>query len=130
MSARTTRLGYPQRGLGAPLGPDSRPRSVGAPRKVGPAVDNPCRVLPCVRAEGRRGERMHPAAILGRVLFARTRHLPRGGRGGEGGAEAVIEITVRARANGRAIGSGCKRRAQGYAVLGEGPFEYVPLWGI
>jgi transposase len=46
------------------------------------------------------------------------------------GGAAVIEVSVRARANGRAICAGCQRRAPGYDVLGERRFEYVPLWGI
>jgi len=38
--------------------------------------------------------------------------------------------TNRARANGRAICSGCGQQAPGYDRLAERRFEFVPLWQI
>jgi transposase len=48
----------------------------------------------------------------------------------EAAGEAAIEIGIRPRVGGRAMCSGCARRAPGYDLLGERRFEYVPLWGI
>ena len=44
--------------------------------------------------------------------------------------ELAIEVEVQARANGRAICSGCGRPGPGYDRLPERRFEFVPLWGI
>ena len=41
-----------------------------------------------------------------------------------------IEVTLRARRNGRAICSGCSCPAPGYDHLALREFEFVPLWGI
>ncbi len=41
-----------------------------------------------------------------------------------------IEILIEPRANGRAICSGCGKRAFGYDRLAERRFEFVPLWQI
>jgi transposase len=46
----------------------------------------------------------------------------------EGGLR--LEVQVEARANGRALCSGCERPAPGYDRLRERRFEFVPLWGI
>src|SRR3990172_11061242 len=80
MDAPATRLGYPQWGLGAPRGLELEPRSVGAPRTVGPTVDNPGTALRRADYERLRVKGVHPAAILGRVMFATTKLFPRGGR--------------------------------------------------
>jgi transposase len=48
----------------------------------------------------------------------------------EGEDELTLEVPVRARANSRAICSGCERPAPGYDVLPFRRFEFVPLWGI
>lgn len=42
----------------------------------------------------------------------------------------VIEVEIRARANGRATCSGCRRKRAGYDRLPARRFEYVPLWGM
>lgn len=42
----------------------------------------------------------------------------------------VIEVEVRARANGRATCSGCRRKGPGYDRLPVRRFEFVPLWGM
>ena len=42
----------------------------------------------------------------------------------------VLLITVVARANSRAVCSGCDEKRPGYDKLGERRFEFVPLWGI
>ncbi|MEW6217775.1 MAG: ISL3 family transposase, partial [Candidatus Bipolaricaulota bacterium] len=44
--------------------------------------------------------------------------------------ELVIEQEVRPRANGRAVCSGCGKKAPGYDSLPVRRFEFVPLWGI
>ncbi len=41
-----------------------------------------------------------------------------------------IEILIEPRATGRAICSGCGKRAFGYDRLAERRFEFVPLWQI
>jgi len=41
-----------------------------------------------------------------------------------------IEVRIEPRANGRAICSGCKRRAPGYDRLVERRFQFVPLWQL
>jgi transposase len=46
------------------------------------------------------------------------------------GGQPVIEITVRPRANARAVCSGCGRRAPGYDTLAERRFQFIPLWGF
>lgn len=43
---------------------------------------------------------------------------------------AAIEIELRARANSRAICSGCSRPGAGYDTLPPRRFEFVPLWGF
>jgi transposase len=48
----------------------------------------------------------------------------------EGAARPTIEVPVRARANGRAICSGCGQPGPGYDRLKERRFEFVPLWQI
>jgi transposase len=42
----------------------------------------------------------------------------------------TIEVELRARANGRAICSGCGRKRPGYDRLPVRRFEFVPLWGM
>lgn len=42
----------------------------------------------------------------------------------------VIEVEVRARANGQATCSGCQRKRPGYDRLPVRRFKYVPLWGM
>lgn len=42
----------------------------------------------------------------------------------------AIEVELRARANGRAICSGCGRKGPGYDRLPLRRFEFVPLWGM
>jgi transposase len=42
----------------------------------------------------------------------------------------VIEVDVRARANGRPLCSGCGRKCAGYDRLPVRRFEFVPLWGM
>jgi transposase len=44
--------------------------------------------------------------------------------------KTAIEIPIQARANGRAICSGCGQTAPGYDRLDERRFEFVPLWQI
>lgn len=46
------------------------------------------------------------------------------------GKGRTIEVKVRARANSRAICSGCGKKRPGYDRLPERRFEYVPLWQI
>ena len=41
-----------------------------------------------------------------------------------------IEVHIEPRANGRAICSGCGKRAPGYDRLAQRRFEFVPLWQI
>lgn len=41
-----------------------------------------------------------------------------------------IEITIRARSNGKPICSRCNRPASGYDTLPQREFAFVPLWGI
>ncbi len=48
----------------------------------------------------------------------------------EGAKAPSIEVTIRARANGKAICSGCGRRAPGYDTLPERLFEFIPFWGF
>lgn len=48
----------------------------------------------------------------------------------EEASEARLLVEVEARANGRAICSGCGRKRAGYDRLPPRTFEYVPLWGI
>jgi transposase len=48
----------------------------------------------------------------------------------EEGGETVIEVEIAARANGRAICSGCGIRRPGYDRLASRRFEFVPLWGV
>ena len=48
----------------------------------------------------------------------------------EGEGRLTLEVPVKARANSRAICSGCERPAPGYDTLPFRPFEFVPLWGI
>ncbi len=48
----------------------------------------------------------------------------------EEGDDLRIEVKIEARANGRALCSGCERPAAGYDRLPERQFEFVPLWGI
>jgi len=45
-------------------------------------------------------------------------------------AKTAIEILIKPRANGRAICSGCGKRAPGYDRLAQRRFEFVPLWQI
>jgi hypothetical protein len=45
-------------------------------------------------------------------------------------AGEVLEVQVAARANGKALCSGCARPSPGYDRLPERRFEFVPLWGI
>jgi len=42
----------------------------------------------------------------------------------------VLEVLIEARANGRALCSGCGCAAAGYDRLAQRRFEFVPLWGI
>ena len=42
----------------------------------------------------------------------------------------TIEVEIRARANGQAMCSGCRRKRPGYDRLPERRFEFVPLWGM
>jgi transposase len=44
--------------------------------------------------------------------------------------ELIIEQEIRPRANGRAVCSGCGKKAPGYDSLPVRRFEFVPLWGI
>ena len=44
--------------------------------------------------------------------------------------ETVIEVEIAARANGRAICSGCGIPRPGYDRLASRRFEFVPLWGV
>lgn len=44
--------------------------------------------------------------------------------------EPTVEVELRARANSRAICSGCGHRRPGYDKLPVRRFEFVPLWGI
>jgi transposase len=44
--------------------------------------------------------------------------------------ELIIEQEIRPRANGRAVCSGCGKKAPGYDSLPPRRFEFVPLWGI
>lgn len=48
----------------------------------------------------------------------------------QGGAERVLEIEVRPRANARAICSVCGQACAGYDRLPARRFEFVPLWNI
>jgi transposase len=48
----------------------------------------------------------------------------------EGAAEPTIEVPIRARANGRAICSGCGEVRPGYDRQPARRFEFVPLWQI
>ena len=48
----------------------------------------------------------------------------------EDGKQPTVEVKIRARANSRAICSGCERPGPGYDRLPERPFEFVPFWGI
>ena len=48
----------------------------------------------------------------------------------QGAGPPVIEVELRARANGRAICSGCRRKRPGYDRLPLRRFEFVPLWGM
>lgn len=41
-----------------------------------------------------------------------------------------LEIRIEARKNGRAVCSGCGRRAPGYDTLDDRRFEFIPFWGI
>src|SRR5580704_13852950 len=45
-------------------------------------------------------------------------------------ARSTIEVPIHARANGRAICSGCGKRRPGYDRLPLRRFDYVPLWQI
>lgn len=45
-------------------------------------------------------------------------------------SELTLRVTIEARANGRAICSGCGRKRPGYDRLAPRSFEFVPLWGI
>jgi len=44
--------------------------------------------------------------------------------------EPTVEVELHARANSRAICSGCGHRRPGYDKLPERRFEFIPLWGI
>ena len=44
--------------------------------------------------------------------------------------EPTVEVELHARANSRAICSGCGHRGPGYDKLPERRFEFIPLWGI
>ena len=44
--------------------------------------------------------------------------------------EPTVEVELRARANSRAICSGCGHRRSGYDKLPVRRFEFIPLWGI
>ena len=44
--------------------------------------------------------------------------------------EPTVEVELRARANSRAICSGCGHRRPGYDKLPVRRFEFIPLWGI
>ncbi len=44
--------------------------------------------------------------------------------------EPTVEVELRARANSRAICSGCGHRRPGYDTLPVRRFEFIPLWGI
>lgn len=44
--------------------------------------------------------------------------------------EPTVEVELHARANSRAVCSGCGRRGPGYDRLPVRRFEFVPLWGI
>lgn len=44
--------------------------------------------------------------------------------------EPTVEVELHARANSRAICSGCGRRSPGYDTLSVRRFEFIPLWGI
>lgn len=46
------------------------------------------------------------------------------------GAGGALEVEVAARANGKALCSGCERACPGYDRLPVRRFEFVPLWGI
>jgi transposase len=48
----------------------------------------------------------------------------------EGEDQLALEVEIQARANSRAICSGCEEPAPGYDVLPPRHFEFVPLWGI
>lgn len=45
-------------------------------------------------------------------------------------SETEIEIQIEPQANGRAICSGCGKRASGYDQLAKRRFEFMPLWQI
>jgi transposase len=51
-------------------------------------------------------------------------------RFGDNPKSLELEVLVAARANGRPICSGCRRKRPGYDRLPERRFEYVPLWQI
>jgi transposase len=46
------------------------------------------------------------------------------------GSQPFIEVTIKPRANGRAICSGCGKKRPGYDRLSPRRFEFVPLWNI
>ena len=46
------------------------------------------------------------------------------------GKDPTVEVELHARANSRAICSGCGRRGAGYDRLPLRRFEFIPLWGI
>jgi transposase len=48
----------------------------------------------------------------------------------EHAGKPALEVEVQARANGRALCSGCERPRPGYDRLPTRRFEFVPLWGI
>jgi transposase len=48
----------------------------------------------------------------------------------EGLGRPVLEVTLRARANSRAICSGCGRKRPGYDTLAVRRYQFVPFWGM
>ena len=59
----------------------------------------------------------HKSFVYGAVRF------------GTAASGPVLDVTIRARANGQPVCSGCSRRGPGYDRLPERRFEFVPLWG-
>jgi transposase len=72
---------------------------------------------------------MHIKTILNRIqkhkgfVYGEERLFAEGG-------QLVLEVPIRARARGRAICSGCGRKAPGYDTLPERRDPFIPFWGI
>jgi transposase len=49
---------------------------------------------------------------------------------GQEAGQAVLEVTLEARANGKSLCSGCGRARPGYDRLPQRRFTFVPLWGL